>query len=103
MKGKKVMFKGALCSNEVGEGGEREEGRVGARNRRVARERGQTDIRIIVHIYFITQPTPRQGHKPNTCFNIERTRDHKTIITELTILSMYCVLTKWWMEGEGHD
>ena len=49
MKGIKVMFKGALCSNEVGEGGEREEGRVGARNRREARERGQTDIRIIVH------------------------------------------------------
>ena len=27
--------KGALCSNEVEEGGEKEEGRVGARNRRV--------------------------------------------------------------------
>ena len=45
-----MMFRGggALCSNEVGEGGEKEVGGLGVRNRRVASERGQTEVRIIV-------------------------------------------------------
>ena len=61
-----------LCSNEVGEGGEGEAGGVGARNRRVARNRGETDgaqqmalleaspTQVSLEAEDILQPDPEQ-------------------------------------------
>ena len=61
-----------LCSNEVGEGGEGEAGGVGARNRRVARNRGETEgaqqmalleaslTQVSLEAEDILQPDPEQ-------------------------------------------
>ena len=73
------------------EGGEREAGQVGARNRCKEYRYMYVSLWVLV----CTAPTPRQGHKPYfTCFNIELTRDHKSIIRELTILSVVLYMDK---------
>ena len=62
-----------LCSNEVGEGGEGEAGGVGARNRRVSRNRGETYgaqqmallkanlTQVSLETEISLQPDPEQG------------------------------------------